>query len=118
MTDMITWTVILGAFVCGYLIVNFFANRMKTTLPYTPADRPAPSEDCATPSEERKHAQVLGLWGPFTRSDVESAYRDSLAQYDPKKIGHLGEEFTAIAEKKRQEITRAYQYFQRKYGIN
>ena len=116
MTDMITWAVILGAFVCGYLIVNFFANRMKTTLPYSPADRPVESEDRA--SEERKHAQILGLWGPFTPSDVQSAYHKSLAQYDPEKIGHLGEEFKAIAAKKTQEITQAYQYFQRKYGIN
>jgi DnaJ like chaperone protein len=60
---------------------------------------------------------MLGLWGPFTPPDVQSAYRESLAQYDPEKIGHLGEEFAAVAEKKRQDITQAYEYFQRKYGI-
>jgi hypothetical protein len=118
MADIITWAVILAAFVCGYLIVNFFANRMKTTLPYTPAARPAPSEDRTRPNEERDYAQILGLWGPFTLSDVQSAYRQSLAQYDPEQIGHLGEEFTPIAAKKRQEITQAYEYFQRKYGID
>jgi hypothetical protein len=116
-TDMIAWAVIPGAFACGYLIVNFFANRMKTTLPYSPADQAGQSEDRTRPSEERKHAQILGLWGPFTTSDVQSAYRESLAQYDPEKIGHLGEEFTKVAEKKRQDITQAYEYFQRKYGI-
>lgn len=134
--DLVTWAVILIAFIGGYLIVNFFANRMKATPPLATNDRQpvesaageaaghAPAHESFSSdqkplalSEEQKCAQILGVSRPVVASEVKAAYHDLLVKYDPGQAGHRGEEFRQLAEKKTQEIEQAYQYFQRKYGI-
>jgi hypothetical protein len=142
-TDILTWAVILIAFVGGYLIVNFFANRMKTMSPHTRDNgRIKPSESAARDSaryptesksfnsdqrppagaalvvsEEQKYAQILGVSRPVVASEVKAAYHDLLAKCDVARAGQVGEELHQSANKKTQEIKQAYQYFQRKYGI-
>jgi DnaJ like chaperone protein len=52
--------------------------------------------------------RVLGLEPGASREDVKKAFRRLAGQYHPDKVGHLGEEFRILAEKRFKEIQRAY----------
>ena len=52
---------------------------------------------------------VLGLPRNATQEDIKTAYRNLVKQYHPDKVNHLGEEFSALAEKRFKEIQQAYQ---------
>ena len=59
---------------------------------------------------------VLGLEPGAEFAEIKKAYRKLSMQYHPDKVGHLGDEFKAVAEEKMKEINVAYDYFQKKFG--
>lgn len=56
---------------------------------------------------------VLGLEPGADMETVKKAYRKLSMQYHPDKVGHLGNEFKAVAEEKMKEINQAYDYFKK-----
>jgi hypothetical protein len=133
--DIFMWAIILLGFVGGYLIVNFFADRMKATAP---AVKDAPeslvqSQDGNPPehrlersmdaepalSDEQRYAQILGISRPIVASEVRAAYEALLSKYDRDRGSQVAaEDGDSSSEKKAQEIQQAYEYFQRKYRIS
>ncbi len=56
---------------------------------------------------------TLGLDKGASMEDIKKAYRTMSMQYHPDKVGHLGDEFRAVAEEKMKEINAAYDYFKK-----
>ena len=52
---------------------------------------------------------VLGIERGASQEEIKSAYRRLAIKYHPDKLGHLGDEFKALAEKRFKEIQVAYQ---------
>jgi uncharacterized membrane protein YkvA (DUF1232 family) len=52
---------------------------------------------------------VLGIERGASQDEIKSAYRRLATKYHPDKLGHLGDEFKALAEKRFKEIQGAYQ---------
>ena len=66
---------------------------------------------------ERYYAQIFGLSGKLTRTDLKKRYRTLVNQYHPDKVQHLGKEFQDLAEHKMKEINEAYEFFCERYQI-
>ena len=60
-----------------------------------------------------QHSATLGLEKGASMEDIKKAYRKLSMQYHPDKVGHLGDEFKAVAEEKMKEINAAYDYFKK-----
>jgi DnaJ like chaperone protein len=60
-----------------------------------------------------QHFATLGLEKGASMDDIKKAYRKLSMQYHPDKVGHLGDEFKAVAEGKMKEINAAYDYFKK-----
>ena len=56
---------------------------------------------------------TLGLEKGASAEEIKKAYRTLSMQYHPDKVGHLGDEFRAIAEEKMKEINAAYDFFKK-----
>jgi DnaJ like chaperone protein len=67
-----------------------------------------PGQDMA-----EQHYATLGLANGAGMEEVKKAYRTMSMQYHPDKVGHLGDEFRAVAEEKMKEINAAYDYFKK-----
>jgi DnaJ like chaperone protein len=52
--------------------------------------------------------RILGIESSASQEDVKHAFRRLAGKYHPDKVGHLGEEFRVLAEKRFKEIQRAY----------
>lgn len=52
---------------------------------------------------------VLGIPRNATQDDIHAAYRRAMSNYHPDKVAHLGAELQEFAERKAQEINKAYQ---------
>jgi DnaJ like chaperone protein len=65
---------------------------------------------------EDKYYAILGLAPGTGFADIKAAYRKLSMQYHPDKVGHLGEEFKAVAEEKMKEINNAYEFMKRKFA--
>lgn len=77
----------------------------ETTGPSTDQGPVAPS-DLAT-----HYASVLGITVTATPSEVRRAYLEKAKQYHPDTVAHRGPVFTAEAETRFKEISRAYAFF-------
>lgn len=64
-------------------------------------------------SQADQYYAVLGLDPGADMEAVKKAYRKLSMQYHPDKVGHLGDEFKAVAEEKMKEINQAYDYFKK-----
>src|SRR5262249_32838677 len=53
--------------------------------------------------------EVLQVMRGATKEEIKAAYFNMIKRYHPDKVSHLGKEFQDIAEKKAQEINRAYE---------
>jgi DnaJ like chaperone protein len=53
--------------------------------------------------------RVLGIERGASREEIKRAYRRLVVKYHPDKLGHLGDEFRVLAEKRFKEIQEAYQ---------
>lgn len=60
-----------------------------------------------------RHYATLGLAKGANMEEIKKAYRQLSMQYHPDKVGHLGEEFKAVAEEKMKDINAAYDYFKK-----
>jgi uncharacterized membrane protein YkvA (DUF1232 family) len=59
--------------------------------------------------DHRDPHKVLGIERGASQDEIKSAYRRLAIKYHPDKLGHLGDEFKALAEKRFKEIQVAYQ---------
>jgi DnaJ like chaperone protein len=64
-------------------------------------------------SQADQYYAVLGLEPGADMEAIKKAYRKLSMQYHPDKVGHLGDEFKAVAEEKMKEINQAYDYFKK-----
>lgn len=114
--------IVVVAFAFGYAVVHWFFNQLPKPPPAArlPGEgRPgAAPETVPPPSEEARHAAVLGLAGEITPAEVKRAYRELLTKYHPDKVSHLGAEFHRLAEERTREIIAAYAYFKNKYHFD
>lgn len=63
------------------------------------------------------YADLLELAHDLSPSNIKHQYRKQLSLYHPDKVSHLGREFQDIAEKKTEEIIKAYNFFREKYSF-
>ena len=54
--------------------------------------------------------EVLGISRDARPEEIKAAYRREMANYHPDKVAHLGPELQKLANRKAQEINRAYEY--------
>lgn len=110
-SDTEIWLAVALAFGAGYFLVSFLARLMKTEPP-APAGRmnstSAKSNYDPIALQKERCAQVLGVRSGATESEIEQAYRQSMAKYQPDKISNLGDEFSRLAGEKISEIEEAY----------
>ncbi len=57
--------------------------------------------------------RILGIESSASQEDIKHAFRRMAGKYHPDKVGYLGEEFRALAEKRFKEIQRAYDELKR-----
>lgn len=62
----------------------------------------------AMPDEVKAALNVLGLTEFATFEEAKLAYRNTVKQYHPDKVAHLGPELRVVAERKTKEIVAAY----------
>jgi hypothetical protein len=60
------------------------------------------------PGEVKAALNVLGLTEFATLAEAKLAYRNTVKQYHPDKVAHLGPELRDVAERKTKEIVAAY----------
>ena len=73
-------------------------------------------ESASAVTLEEQYYAVLGLEKGASFDEIKKAYRKLSMQYHPDKVGHLGDEFTGVAEEKMKEINVAYGYFEKKFS--
>jgi DnaJ-class molecular chaperone len=86
------------------LVIYFVVLAIRQFLSSAP--RPSPPE----PNNDRvlDPYEILGIQRGASKEEIKKAYRRTIAQYHPDKVGHLGEEIQKLARQKTQEITEAY----------
>lgn len=57
---------------------------------------------------------VLGVSQGATETEIRAAYLSCIKQYHPDQVAHLGAELRELANRKAQEINRAYQILTRR----
>lgn len=110
-SDTELWIAVLLAFGAGYFIVSFLARLMKTEPPAPPgALKTAAAASGYDPIalQAERCAQLLGVRLGASETEIERAYRESLAKYQTDKVGDLGAEFRYLADVKIKEIEEAY----------
>ncbi|MFZ1200683.1 MAG: DnaJ domain-containing protein, partial [Desulfobacterales bacterium] len=104
--------------VLGFLLRFLFAQQKKSQTAGQTRTRPAPATEKPaagekqTPEDNRFDSDdphtVLGIDRAASEADVKKAYRELVNKYHPDKVGYLGEEFKALAEKRFKQIQHAY----------
>lgn len=61
-------------------------------------------------SDDRSFEEILGLSNPFTKSDLNKAYKIAVSRYHPDKYVHMSELFQQEARQEFVKIQRAYNY--------
>ncbi len=69
-----------------------------------------------TGSAESHHAEVLGLRGKVTWSEIKSRYRELALQYHPDRVHSLGPKLKQVADEEFRKINEAYAFFRERYG--
>ena len=62
-------------------------------------------------TEERYYGSILGLKGRINQQTIKTKYRELVRQYHPYKVSHLGPKLKEVAEKEKQIINSAFEYF-------
>lgn len=66
---------------------------------------------------EKHYGAILGFHGEVSTGDIETFYRQKVAQYHPDEVARLDPKRRATAQAEMRDINSAYKYFQRKHGI-
>jgi len=107
---------IIGGLVLGYYLVSL-VTRHKDIKPAAPpincAEAEPPGHFYSTPVWH----QVLEIAPNASPSEIRTAYRRRMSQYQPDKVASLGSELQALAERKSREISTAYHAGMRGHGL-
>lgn len=57
---------------------------------------------------EKKPHQILGVSANASREDVDAAWKAALEKNDPERLGDMSPEIRAVAQRRRDEINKAY----------
>lgn len=96
-------------YIASYLDISEYDQRtVEAKYKYRGQHSAAANED-----NEAKYYATLGLKKGATADEIKKSYRKLSMQYHPDKVGHLGDEFKAVAEDKMKEINAAYDYLKR-----
>lgn len=99
----------LPRFMASYLDISEYDQRtIEAKYRYRSQHSAAASQD-----NEAKHYATLGLKKGATAEEIKKSYRKLSMQYHPDKVGHLGDEFKAVAEDKMKEINAAYDFLKK-----
>lgn len=94
---------------------DYDEENVSTKSQQKPNDEKPKENVSADPSHF--YAEILGLKGNFTQSDIKPAYRKAASQYHPDKVAHLGGKLRQIAEEEMKKINEAYAFFRQKYDF-
>jgi DnaJ-domain-containing protein 1 len=120
-SDTEIWLAVVLAFGAGYFLVSFLARLMKTEPPASPGKMNPPSSTLRYDPialQQDRCAQVLGVRPGASEIEIEQAYRQLLAKYDPAKITDLGDEFRQLANQKLEDIEEAYAILKQARSVN
>jgi DnaJ-domain-containing protein 1 len=57
--------------------------------------------------------RILQINSNATIDEIKTAYKNRIKEYHPDKVANLGNEIKVLAEKKTQEINRAYEFLKK-----
>jgi len=63
-----------------------------------------------TRSDNRSFEEILGLPSPFSKSELNRAYKTAVSRYHPDKYVHMSEQFQQEAQQEFVKIQKAYNY--------
>lgn len=63
-----------------------------------------------TRSDNRSFEEILGLPTPFSKSELNRAYKTAVSRYHPDKYVHMSEQFQQEAQQEFVKIQKAYNY--------
>ena len=63
---------------------------------------------------DSKYANILGLKGKVTFTEIKNSYKNKMKEYHPDKVDNMGEKLKDLAEKESKMINEAYEYFKKK----
>ena len=63
---------------------------------------------------DSKYANILGLKGKVTFTEIKNSYKNKMKEYHPDKVDNMGEKLKNLAEKESKMINEAYEYFKKK----
>ncbi|MBI5326005.1 MAG: DnaJ domain-containing protein [Ignavibacteriae bacterium] len=61
---------------------------------------------------------ILGLTSKASNDEIKSGYKQKMKEYHPDRVASLGAELRQLAEKKTQEINKAYELLKKSRGFN
>ncbi|RLA91766.1 MAG: hypothetical protein DRG34_01660 [Deltaproteobacteria bacterium] len=78
--------------------------------------RPGQEESEPGAGAEKDPYEILDVSRNATPEEIKSAYRKKAQRYHPDRVTHLGDEFQRLAERKFQEIQKAYEILSNRSG--
>jgi len=127
---MIGWGWIDDIVILGFL-VRYFYNRKKKREAFQKYDQNNKNADntgnrTTGNNQSRRHThdgdassrhwdpyQILEIERGASQEEIKKAFRQLAGKYHPDKVDYLGDEFSALAEKRFKEIQRAYEELRR-----
>jgi len=116
--------------ILGFL-VRYFYNRKKKREAFQKYDQNNKNADntgnrTTGNNQSRRHThdgdassrhwdpyQILEIERGASQEEIKKAFRQLAGKYHPDKVEYLGDEFSALAEKRFKEIQRAYEELRR-----
>jgi DnaJ domain len=106
--------IVVGVFAGYWAVSKLFFRAPTATV------KPAPEPSAAPPEAGHQPDcyEILTVAPTASAAEIRAAYKQLISKYHPDKVESLGQELKDLAERKTQEITRAYRDAMRAQGEN
>jgi DnaJ like chaperone protein len=104
------YTVIVVAFIIGYMVISYFFQSKKTSTRQQHENGGRAFEKNRPSFDGKEWYEVLGIPEHSAMDQIKGAYRKQIAAYHPDKVATLGDDLKELSRKRSQEINAAFEY--------